>query len=114
MQWTEKEENGITILNLTGEIDLQHSPELRKVLQEKIKKSCRALVLDFGGVEYIDSSGLATLVEYRRDSRKYNGEIALINLSTRVRTIFDLVRLNEIISIYPTLAEATAALQPKS
>ena len=114
MQWTEKEENGITILTLTGEIDLQHSPELRKVLQEKIKKSCHALIIDFGGVDYIDSSGLATLVEYRRDSRKYNGELALINLTTRVRTIFDLVRLNEIISIYPTLAEAATALQTKS
>ncbi|MGB8356755.1 MAG: STAS domain-containing protein [Chthoniobacteraceae bacterium] len=114
MQWTEKEENAITVLTLTGEIDLQHSPELRKVLQEKIKKSCHALVIDFGGVEYIDSSGLATLVEYRRDSRKYKGELALINLTTRVRTIFDLVRLNEIISIYPTLAEAATALQTKS
>ena len=99
MQWTEKEENGITIINLTGEIDLQHSPELRKVLQEKIKKECPALVIDFGSVEYIDSSGLATLVEYRRDSRKYEGGVGLVNLSTRVRTIFELVRLNEIISI---------------
>jgi anti-sigma B factor antagonist len=113
MQWTENAENGFAVLNLTGEVDLQHSPALRKLLQEKIKARCRALILDFSGVSYIDSSGLATLVEYRRDSRAYDGVFALVQLSTRVRTIFELVRLNEIISIYPTLAEAMNATPAK-
>jgi anti-sigma B factor antagonist len=113
MQWTESKDNEFTILNLTGEVDLQHSPVLRKLLQEKIKARNSALIIDFSGVEYIDSSGLATLVEYRRDSRGYGGEFALINLNTRVRTIFELVRLNEIISIYPAMADARAALKSK-
>ncbi len=113
MKWTEKAEGDVTILNLTGEIDLQHSPELRKLLQGKIKEKCKALVIDFSGVEYIDSSGLATLVEYRRDSQKYEGTFALAALSTRVRTIFELVRLNEIITIKPTLEEALTAVKPK-
>ena len=114
MQWTEKEEGGIIILNLAGEIDLQHSPELRKVLQGKIHAKCPALLVDFQGVNYIDSSGLATLVEYRRDSRKYDGGFALANLNARVRTIFELVRLNEIISLHGTVDEAKASLQSKS
>ena len=101
------------VLNLTGEIDLQHSPELRKILQGKLKAKCMGLIIDFSGVEYIDSSGLATLVEYRRDSQKYNGQFSLASLSTRVRTIFELVRLNEIIPIHPTLGEALAAFKPK-
>ena len=114
MQWTESQENEFTVLSLTGEVDLQHSPALRKVLQEKIKVHCPALIIDFSGVEYIDSSGLATLVEYRRDSRAYKGEFALANLSTRVRTIFELVRLNEIIQIHAALADAKASLQSKA
>src|ERR1700677_988809 len=113
MQFTEKEGSGVLILNLTGEIDLQHSPELRKILQGKEKAKCMALIIDFSGVEYIDSSGLATLVEYRRDSQKYGGQFSLAALSTRVRTIFELVRLNEIISIHATLDEAEAATKPK-
>ena len=113
MKCTEKEESGATILNLAGEIDLQHSPELRKILQGKLKAKCAALIIDFSGVEYIDSSGLATLVEYRRDSQKYGGQFCLAGLSTRVRTIFELVRLNEIIPIHPTLAEAQATVKPK-
>lgn len=113
MQCTEKQGNGAIILNLAGEIDLQHSPELRKILQEKIKAKCAALVIDFSGVEYIDSSGLATLVEYRRDSQKFAGQFSLANLTTRVRTIFELVRLNEIIPIHATLDDALAAVKPK-
>lgn len=111
MQWHEKGEGGLIVLNVSGEIDLQHSPELRKVLQEKINAQCPALVIDFTDVSYIDSSGLATLVEYRRDSRKYEGAFALANLNSRVRTIFELVRLHEIIPIHATLADAKAALQ---
>ncbi len=113
MQHTEREESGAIILDLAGEVDLQHSPELRKILQEKIKAKCMALIIDFRAVEYIDSSGLATLVEYRRDSQKYDGKFCLAGLSTRVRTIFELVRLNEIITIQATLEDALAAVKPK-
>ena len=113
MQCTEKHESDATILNLTGEVDLAHSPELRKILQEKVKAKCMALIIDFSAVDYIDSSGLATLVEYRRDSQKYGGQFSLASLSTRVRTIFELVRLNEIIPIHDSLADALAAVKSK-
>lgn len=111
MHWTESVDNGIAVLHIAGEIDLQHSPELRLLLQEKNKHRCAALIIDFSGVEYIDSSGLATLVEYRRDSRKHDGRMALASMSTRVRTIFELVRLNEIIPIHDTVEDAKAVIR---
>jgi anti-sigma B factor antagonist len=114
MEWTETAENGFTILKLSGEIDLQYSPALRSILQEKANNRCPILLVDFTGVKYIDSSGLATLIEYCRDARPFEGKLALFGLSSRVRTIFDLVRLNEILSIYPTLDDARAALKPKA
>lgn len=114
MQCTESDQNGVAIMALTGDVDLQNSPELRKLLQAKTSAKCPALVVDFSGVEYIDSSGLATLVEYRRDSQKYKGAFSLAALSTRVRTIFELVRLNEIIPIHTTLEEAVAATKAQS
>lgn len=114
MQCSETAENGGVVLKLTGEIDLASSPELRKLLQEKVKAKCPALVIDFSGVQYIDSSGLATLVEYRRDSNAFSGKFALASLNDRVRTIFELVRLNEIIPIHPSVPEAMTALQTKS
>jgi anti-sigma B factor antagonist len=61
-------------------------------------------------VGYVDSSGLATLVEYVRLAQDFGGKLGLLNVSERVRTIFDLVRLTEFLPIFPTFAEARAAL----
>jgi anti-sigma B factor antagonist len=111
MTWTEQDSNGFLIIKLSGEIDLQHSPKLRQVLQAKIHDRVPVLLLDFTEVNYIDSSGLATLVEYFKNARPYSGRLAVAGLSNRVRSIFDLVRLSEIFGIYAGVAEAQAALQ---
>ncbi|MEP6662366.1 MAG: STAS domain-containing protein [Verrucomicrobiota bacterium] len=111
MNWLESSEDGMHLIALHGDIDLQHSPSLRKLLQAKAAAQIPVLVLDFTGVKYIDSSGLATLVEYYQKSRSYSGKIALAGLSNRVRSVFDLVRLSEIFSIYPTVAEAKEGLK---
>lgn len=110
MDWRETEEQGIPVIHLEGEIDLEWSPDLRKLLRAKSKAKCSALILDFEKVGYIDSSGLATIVEYVRDAGTYNGRIALANLQDTVRTIFEMVRLNEIIPHYATVDDALAAV----
>ena len=110
MEWAESTAEGLTIISLKGEIDLQFSPALRALLQTQLKKHVPVLLLDFGEVEYIDSSGLATLVEYYQQSRSHGGRIALAALNPRVRSIFDLVRLNEIFPIFETVAVARTEL----
>ncbi len=69
-----------------------------------------ALVADFSGVQYIDSSGLATLVEYVRDSKAYGGKIALFGLQPKVKMVFELVRLNELFTIADSRESALAAV----
>ncbi len=110
MQARESEEDGLHIIALEGEIDLACSPELREILAVHAKAKRTALVLDFVGVSYVDSSGLATLVEYVRKVQDFGGKLALATVNTRVRTILDLVRLSEIFPIYPSVAEAKVAL----
>ena len=87
---------------------------MREMLQTKASERVPAILLDFSEVKYIDSSGLATLVEYYQKSRSYSGQLALAGMSNRVRSVFDLVRLNEILSIYPDVAEARAGLRARS
>ena len=111
MQVAETTDGAISILTLQGDIDLHHSPELRAVLQAKVKAKCPALLIDMKDVGYIDSSGLATLVEYFQGSRAYAGKVALTSLSARVKSVFELVRLNEIFPIYITVDEAKQGLQ---
>ena len=101
---------GLPVLVLEGEVDLYQSPELRAVLQEHVNVKTPALALDLAGVPYIDSSGLATIVEYVRSAQSFDGRIVLMGLSVRVKTIFDLVRLGEILPIVETRDDARAAL----
>ena len=107
-------EDGIHILRVEGEIDLASSPELRVLLMAHAKARRRSLLLDFSEVKYVDSSALATLIEYVRKARDFGGRFALAQVSARVHTVFQLARLHEFLSIYPTLAEAKAALSAPS
>ncbi|MFZ4776634.1 MAG: STAS domain-containing protein [Terrimicrobiaceae bacterium] len=113
MQIEKLESGNTTTLRLSGEIDLHASPTLRGELQACVQSKSPSLFLDFSGVDYIDSSGLATLIEYVRESSAFGGKLALFGLQKKVRTIFDLVRLNELFVISGTAEEAAVALAAK-
>lgn len=105
---------GVLTLKVSGLIDLSASPKLREDLHEIADTKPAAVVIDLSEVSYIDSSGLATLIEFYRELKAENGRLALCSLQPRVRTVFDLVRLNELFQISDTAAAATAAvLAPK-
>jgi anti-sigma B factor antagonist len=104
------DENGVHIVKLSGEVDLHHSPQLREVLLAHADAKRPMLLLDLTEVSYMDSSGLATLIEYLQRALKYKGQFALAGVSDRLRTIFDLARLGEIFTIHATIDEARAAL----
>ena len=110
MQIRQIDHAGLPMLLLEGEVDLYQSPDLRAALQEWVKAKAPALALDLTDVPYIDSSGLATIVEYVRSAQAFGGKIALLGLTARVKTIFDLVRLGEILPIVETRDDAHARL----
>jgi len=110
MQTRELLDSGLGVLAIEGEFDLACSPALRALLHAYAKKKSRALLLDFQDVSYVDSSGLATLVEYVRLAQPFGGKFGLVHVSDRVRTIFDLVRLTEFLPIFPSVAEARTGL----
>jgi len=113
MQIEKSNENGVTTLKVSGEVDLHASPQLRTELQGCVSEKTPVLLIDFSDVDYIDSSGLATFIEYLRDASAYQGKIALFGMKQKVRTIFDLVRLNELFTITDSADAAVAALAAK-
>ncbi|MHA3770941.1 STAS domain-containing protein [Verrucomicrobiota bacterium sgz303538] len=110
MQAHEFDKDGLRVVELEGEIDLSRSPELRRVLDVHARAQCPALALGFQGVDFIDSSGLATIIEYCRKAHEFGGRFAIYGLSERVRTVFEIVRLNEILGLHDTFDQARAAL----
>ena len=110
MQITERTEETIPIISISGDIDLESSPQLRDFLKPKAAQKVPRLLLDFSGVNYIDSSGLATLIEYFQAVQSFNGKLALASLSPRVKNVFEIVRLEQIFSLYPDVPAALNAL----
>jgi anti-sigma B factor antagonist len=117
MEITERQAGSATVLALSGDIDLETSPALRAALKEKAAQAKASpqgpsarLVLDFAAVTYIDSSGLATLIEYFQTTRGSGGKLALAAVAPRVRGAFELVRLDEIFPLHPGVDEALAAV----
>jgi anti-sigma B factor antagonist len=114
VEWDEHEDGQTTVIRLRGEVDLQHSPALRQLLRSKAQLRVSALLLDISEVRYIDSSGLATLVEYYQQSRGFKGRLVLAGATPRVKSVFVLVRLHEIFEFYATVHDAKSSLLRKS
>ena len=101
------------IIKPQGEIDLHSSPQLRAILQEKIKEGPREVLIDLGGVNYMDSSGLATLVEAFQAIKKEGKIMAIYGLTDTVKNILSITRLDEIFLIFDSQAEAIKGVKIK-
>ncbi len=81
------------VVTPTTDVDMSRSPELRQALREAFGSGAKRVVVDLGRVQYMDSSGLATLVEAMRTSRSSKVELVLCCLQAKVKSIFDIARL---------------------
>lgn len=97
------------VLRPDGEIDLARSPELRLRLRQEVDAKPSRLVVDLSRVSYMDSSGVATLVEALTRARNANCRLVLAGLQPRVRSIFAISRLDTVFTIAATADEAATA-----
>jgi|ERR1700680_1996058 len=97
------------VLPLEGEIDLHISPNVAASLSTMIEKKPKQLIVDLSRVTYIDSSGLAALIEGMQNVEQYGGKFALAGLPETVRTIFEIARLDQVFQIFPDVDAALAA-----
>jgi anti-sigma B factor antagonist len=97
------------VLPLEGEIDLHVSPNVAESLHAIIRKKPKRLVVDLTRVNYIDSSGLAVLIEAMQSVKTYGGKFALAGLSEDVLTIFEIAKLDQVFRILPDIEAALVA-----
>ena len=102
-----------TILDLSGDITLFNSPEIRKALLSQLRENgVQHLVLNMLGVPYIDSSGVASLVEGLKASREASARFALYGLSKSAKTVLELTHLIRVFEVHQTEQEALEAPAP--
>lgn len=100
---------GTTILSPAGEIDLNASPLLRQELKRVQTARPPRLIVNLAGVPYMDSSGVATLVEAMQMARKNSTKLVLCCMQDKVRSIFEIARLDTVFTIVPDVDAAMTA-----
>jgi len=95
------------VVDVIGDITLYNSPEVRKVLLDLVQRQRAArVVVNLEKVPYIDSAGVASLVEGLKVSRDAKSGFALFGLSRNVREVLELTRLVKVFEVYDTETDA--------
>jgi len=107
MDISTRESGSATIVDVTGDITLYNSPEVRKVLLDLLKEKRRPrVIMNLLNVKYIDSAGVASLVEGLKISRDLKSTFALYGLSRNAREVLELTRLIKVFEVYNNEEEA--------
>ena len=104
------EKGNAIVVSISGDVDLYSSPQVRKAIIELTDKKIPLIIVDLLAVNYMDSSGIATLVEALQQVGKYGGQLKLFGLRSAVREVFELSRLDRVFQIYSTEKEAFNSL----
>ena len=99
-----KMQDDYAVVSLTGEIDLHSSPEARKLILTCLQDN-RPTLVDLGAVAYIDSSGVASLVEGFQLARQRQLDFGLVRVSPAVLNVLRLARLDKVFPLYATVEE---------
>jgi anti-sigma B factor antagonist len=101
-----RREGKAILVALQGGVDLHQTPAVHKELVSACEQRPSRLVVSLKDVEYLDSSGLGTLVEVFRRVKGYGGKFILCCANERVKSVFEITKLDKFFQIYATEEEA--------
>lgn len=103
------QQGALQVVAISGEVDLSTSPKVRDALLGCIK-GAHGVIVDLSGVAYIDSSGVASLVEAFQTAKTKGLGFALAQVSETPMRVLKLARLDQVFIIHASVDEAVAAL----
>lgn len=104
VRWVDK----IAIVDAVGDIDLQRSSAFQRALLDVLDKKPERMIVNLSKVSYMDSSGVASLVKLLSRVRRVGMSMRLAAMTDRVRSVFEITRLDTVFDIYTTEEEALA------
>ncbi len=106
MQISTRQASGATVVDIVGDITLHNSPEVRRTLLVALQGRAGRVIVNLKAVRYIDSSGVASLVEGLKASRETGIRLALVGLSPAARQVLELARLLKLFEVHEDEQEA--------
>lgn len=104
---------GTGVVELIGEVDVYSASQAKQKIHDLIEGGANHLVIDLSGTEYLDSTAMGVLVGVLRRVGESGGWVRLVGLKPRIRRLFQITRLDQILPIFETEEEALADLAKK-
>lgn len=96
------------IIDVAGDVDMNGTPQLRKLLFEALKESPK-VVINLTAIRYIDSSGIAVMIEALKESQRLKRQFVLFGMNARVNAVFKLTHVMQIFQVVETEEQALSA-----
>jgi anti-anti-sigma factor len=103
--------DGFPVLTMSGELNINTAPDLRELLVRHTKAKQPRMLLDLSDVSFMDTSGLATLIETHLKTEKQGGSLALFGLQPRILEVFEITRVIDLFTVCETREQALEALK---
>ncbi|MCC6273647.1 MAG: STAS domain-containing protein [Deltaproteobacteria bacterium] len=113
MKINPKEVGDICILEIEGEVDAEHSAQLKKAIVKAREDYAKHFILNLSGVSFIDSTGLGVLISLMRHLNENGGKLKLAGLQDEVRSIFEITRLYKVFDLCPSAEDALREMPKK-
>jgi anti-sigma B factor antagonist len=114
MEITVREAGSVMVLDLKGRLDLASGSRLKEEVKKLFENDNTQIHLNMSLVEFINSSGLGSLVSVMKEVRLLKGRFTLSNLANYVEEIFEITQLSHIFEVFPTEQEALSSFQTVS
>ena len=110
MQISTRVENEIRVIDIVGDLDTNTAPEAEAHLTDLMNQGVNAIVVDFGKLEYISSSGLRVFLATSKRLKSEEGNMVICNLNETVEEVFDISGFSTILNVVGSLEQAIEAL----
>src|SRR5215203_5921561 len=107
---TEEVVRGTWEITLAGELDIATSPRVRELLSDAARDADRPLVIDLTRCDFVDSTGLATLLHGAKPAQNGESNVALVCVGGEVRKLLELTAIDRTIPVYESLDSAIEAV----
>lgn len=104
MNYPVSTQGSFAIVSLTGEVDLHTSPKARQQILDQLTAG-RNVLVDLSQVEYIDSSGIASLVEGLRMAKGNSQQFGLVGVSKPAMQVLQLAKLDKVFPIFDSVSD---------
>jgi anti-sigma B factor antagonist len=103
------QEGNVSIIACAGPIQIGETANyFRDILRETLRSGSKRIILELGGVKYVDSTGIGELVGLFTNAAEVGASIRLANVPKKVRDVLEVTRLITVFAVYDTLADALA------